>query len=87
MPSPTPARPRRAVLAAALALLGLAALRRPAAARDHDPGPLDCPTRDCGWTYDPALGDPDHGVPPGVAFDDLPEDWICPSCGRAKHLW
>lgn len=84
---PIPRLSRRTLLAAALALLGLAP--RPATARvsDHDTGPIDCPTRDCGWIYDPAIGDPEHAVPPGLAFDDLPDDWVCPNCGRAKHLW
>ena len=38
----------------------------------------------CGWVYDPAEGDPDGGIEPGVAFDDLPEDWVCPMCGAEK---
>ena len=35
----------------------------------------------CGFIYDPAKGDPDAGVEPGTAFEDLPDDWICPQCG------
>ncbi len=35
----------------------------------------------CGYIYDPAEGDPDTDVAPGTAFDDLPEDWVCPICG------
>lgn len=35
----------------------------------------------CGYIYDPELGDPENGVEPGTAFEDLPEDWICPDCG------
>ena len=35
----------------------------------------------CGYVYDPADGDPEHGVEPGTAFGDLPEDWVCPVCG------
>ena len=35
----------------------------------------------CGWVYDPAVGDPDNGIEPGTAFEDLPEDWVCPECG------
>ena len=31
----------------------------------------------CGWVYDPAVGDPDGDIPPGVAFEDLPEDYVC----------
>jgi rubredoxin len=38
----------------------------------------------CDWEYDPALGDPDNGVAPGTAFEELPEDWTCPICGAGK---
>lgn len=38
----------------------------------------------CGYVYDPAKGDPDAGIPKGVAFSDLPDDWVCPVCGAAK---
>ena len=38
----------------------------------------------CGWIYDPAKGDPDHGIAPGTAFEDIPEDWVCPVCGASK---
>jgi flavin reductase (DIM6/NTAB) family NADH-FMN oxidoreductase RutF/rubredoxin len=38
----------------------------------------------CGYIYDPADGDPDNGVAPGTAFEDLPEDWVCPVCGAEK---
>ncbi|MCC8237407.1 rubredoxin [Pinisolibacter sp. MA2-2] len=33
------------------------------------------------------MGDPEHGVPPGTAFADIPDDWVCPNCGRIKDLW
>ena len=26
----------------------------------------------CGYEYDPAAGDPDSGIAPGTAFEDLP---------------
>ncbi|MCT8977190.1 rubredoxin [Clostridium sp. CX1] len=35
----------------------------------------------CGYIYDPEVGDPDAGVNPGTAFEDLPKDWLCPLCG------
>lgn len=35
----------------------------------------------CGYVYDPAVGDPDSGIAPGTAFEDIPEDWVCPVCG------
>ncbi|OPZ44861.1 MAG: Rubredoxin [Euryarchaeota archaeon ADurb.BinA087] len=38
----------------------------------------------CSYVYDPAVGDPGTGVPPGVSFEDLPEDWVCPECGASK---
>ena len=40
----------------------------------------------CGYVYDPAAGDPDSGIAPGTAFEDLdlPADWVCPLCGVGK---
>ena len=34
----------------------------------------------CGYIYDPAVGDPDNGIPAGTPFEELPEDWVCPMC-------
>jgi rubredoxin len=39
----------------------------------------------CGYVYDPAYGDPDSGIAAGTAFEDLPEDWVCPQCGVGKE--
>ena len=38
----------------------------------------------CGYVYDPAEGDPENSIPPGVAFEKLSEDWVCPICGAGK---
>ncbi len=38
----------------------------------------------CGYIYDPEVGDPDGGIPPGTPFEELPEDWVCPVCGADK---
>lgn len=38
----------------------------------------------CGWVYDEELGDPDYDLAPSVAFEDLPEDFVCPLCGVGK---
>jgi flavin reductase (DIM6/NTAB) family NADH-FMN oxidoreductase RutF/rubredoxin len=38
----------------------------------------------CGYVYDPAQGDPEHGIPAGTRFEDLPETWTCPVCGAEK---
>lgn len=38
----------------------------------------------CGYIYDPAEGDPVQNIAPGTAFEDLPDDWVCPVCGVPK---
>ena len=38
----------------------------------------------CQWVYDPTIGDPEQGIEPGVAFENLPEDWVCPLCGTGS---
>ena len=38
----------------------------------------------CGYEYDPEIGDPDSGIAAGTAFEDIPEDWVCPVCGVGK---
>lgn len=39
----------------------------------------------CEYIYDPKVGDPDSGIAPGTAFEDLPEDWECPDCAVRKE--
>lgn len=39
----------------------------------------------CGWIYDEEQGDPEHGIAPGTAFADLPEDFECPVCFVGKE--
>ncbi|MBE6392055.1 MAG: rubredoxin [Lentisphaerae bacterium] len=41
----------------------------------------------CGYEYDPEKGDPDNGIAPGTAFEDIPEDWACPECGAPKSCF
>lgn len=43
-----------------------------------------CP---CGYVYDPELGDPDNGIAPGTPWEDVPEDWECPTCGLGKDVF
>jgi len=38
----------------------------------------------CGHIYDPAEGDSDNGIAAGTAFENLPDDWVCPVCGVGK---
>lgn len=41
----------------------------------------------CGYVYDPEIGDPDGGIAPGTAFEDIPDDWVCPVCGMGKDAF
>lgn len=41
----------------------------------------------CGYEYDPEEGDPSQGIAPGTAFEELPEDWVCPICGLGKDVF
>ncbi len=38
----------------------------------------------CSYVYDPSQGDVDNGIEAGTAFEDLPDDWVCPECGAGK---
>ncbi len=44
----------------------------------------ECP---CGYIYDPEEGDIEHGVQPGTAFEDLPDEWVCPWCEAEKQYF
>ncbi|HLP62822.1 MAG TPA: rubredoxin [Candidatus Deferrimicrobium sp.] len=41
----------------------------------------------CDYIYDPEEGDPDNGIEPGTAFENLPDDWVCPVCGVGKDMF
>ncbi len=47
--------------------------------------PFICPV--CHHVYDPAVGDPSQGIPPGTPFEDLPENWVCPVCRVSKSMF
>jgi rubredoxin len=38
----------------------------------------------CGYVYDEAKGDPEHGIAPGTRWEDVPAGWECPDCGVSK---
>ena len=38
----------------------------------------------CGWVYSEADGAPEDGIAPGTAWEDVPDNWVCPDCGAAK---
>src|SRR5574343_19769 len=39
----------------------------------------------CGWIYDEALGDTEHGIAPGTKWEDVPMNWTCPECAARKE--
>ena len=39
----------------------------------------------CGWIYDEALGDPEHGIAAGTKWEDVPMNWTCPECAARKE--
>jgi flavin reductase (DIM6/NTAB) family NADH-FMN oxidoreductase RutF/rubredoxin len=41
----------------------------------------------CGYIYDPAKGDPETSIAARTAFEDLPDDWVCPVCGAGKDAF
>ncbi len=41
----------------------------------------------CNYVYDPAVGDVDAGIEAGTAFENIPEDWVCPLCGEGKDVF
>ena len=41
----------------------------------------------CGYVYDPAVGDPTNDIAAGTAFEDLPDNWVCPECGVGKEFF
>lgn len=39
----------------------------------------------CGYIYDEAQGDQNHNIFPETAWEDVPDDWLCPVCGVNKY--
>ena len=44
----------------------------------------ECP---CGYVYNPEAGDPDNDIKPGTKWEDVPEEWVCPTCGLGKEVF
>lgn len=41
----------------------------------------------CGYVYDPEEGCPDQNVAAGTAWEDVPDDFVCPLCGVGKDMF
>ena len=42
---------------------------------------------ECKYIYNPKYGNEKAGIKPGKAFEDLPDDWVCPVCGEGKDMF
>lgn len=38
----------------------------------------------CDFIYNEAEGIPEEGIAPGTAWNDIPDDWLCPDCAMGK---
>jgi len=43
--------------------------------------------KSCSYVYDQSKGDAEFPVAAGTTWEQLPEDWICPTCGANKTLF
>ncbi len=41
----------------------------------------------CGYVYNEAEGDVQHGIAANTPFDQLPETWVCPKCKAGKDAF
>ena len=58
--------------------------QRLAASKNKQPAGRRWECTVCGFIYDEARGLPDEGIAPGTAWEDIPDDWVCPDCGVSK---
>lgn len=42
---------------------------------------------ECKYIYNPKFGNEKAGIKPGTAFEDLPDEWVCPVCGEGKDMF
>jgi flavin reductase (DIM6/NTAB) family NADH-FMN oxidoreductase RutF/rubredoxin len=59
--------------------------QEPAQTESNDSGSWVCSI--CGHEYNPAEIDSDSDVAPGTPFEELPDDWLCPTCRMAKSYF
>ena len=41
----------------------------------------------CKYIYNPRYGNEKAGIHSKTAFEDLPDDWVCPVCGEKKDVF
>lgn len=62
----------------------LAAERLRAAEKFMVIGAGNATCKSCGYEYKPENGDPDFPTPKGMRFENVPSEYICPTCGAGK---
>lgn len=63
---------------------------QPALAEEHASHPVDCQCMICtvcNWVYDPTQGEPNQGVEPNTAWQDVPDYFLCPECHLGKDVF
>lgn len=58
--------------------------REQTAGGEQEPRRLIHQCRHCLSVYDTGSGEPENGIPPGTAFESLPDSYTCPLCESAK---
>ena len=41
----------------------------------------------CGYIYEPAVGNLNIDIAPKITFEDIPEHWVCPIYGFGKDVF
>ncbi|AGF98647.1 rubredoxin [Methanosarcina mazei] len=41
----------------------------------------------CGYLYNPDLGDSSQSIAPDTGFEELPKSWKCPRCGVSREMF
>ncbi|AKG69421.1 nitric oxide reductase [Serratia fonticola] len=58
----------------------------PLSTESADLGPsMQCSV--CLWVYDPQQGEPMQDVAPGTAWQNVPDDFLCPKCAMGKEVF
>ena len=41
----------------------------------------------CGYVYEEEKGLPEQGIAPGMKWEDVPDEFVCPECGAGKDAF
>ena len=60
---------------------------KPQEPEPNDSGFLDWQCGPCGWIYFFEVGCPEQGIEACTAWEDVPDDFVCPICGSGKEYF